>query len=526
MPDTEIELKLAVRPEDLPRLRSAKALGPANGKAAPKALESTYFDTPDLRLAAAGLSLRVRKVGRSFIQTLKSAPEGGTAALVRGEWEGPVPGPTPDLSALPEAAPREALAGLVEAGLKPVFTSDVKRTLRVTSVGASQVELALDVGEIRTPEGATLPVSELELELKSGTDPVALYDLALALHGEVPMRLETRTKSARGYALAAGTGPTWAKAGKLEISPADTVEQALAAIVRHCLGHMLANEAVALAGEQPEGIHQMRVALRRLRSAFSLFKGLIPADQAATLGPEVKWLADSFGPARDWDVFLESLLAPVEEAFPADPGLSALRQAALRCRHEGYEEAKAAIQSPRYTTLLLKLGAWVDGRGWRDQPVSEGSARLLQPILDLSGSLLDKRHKQGRKRGRHFARLDPEARHQLRIALKKLRYAAEFFRGLYDPKPVKRYLEDLAGLQEALGHLQDVATVEKLVGQVRDRLGAEAPLGWEQGAGLVMGWHGRGLRDQEPAIVRDWEAFADTKPFWKGPKDKDFDPVI
>lgn len=518
MSGQEIELKLRMRPEDLPRLRAAPVLSAGKGRAVTRELETVYFDTADLRLHGQALSLRVRRQGRRYVQTLKSAAETAGMALARGEWEAPVAGAAPDLSALPEGNPLLSLGPLEGDELRPVFEARIRRTVRtLVPAEGQEVEVAIDQGEIRTADGQVLAVHEIELELKNGSDPRSLYEIALALNAVAPLRVETRSKAERGYALAAGTVDGPVKATKLVLGPQETVESAMARIVRHCIDHLVANEACALAGENPEGIHQVRVALRRLRSALQLFRDYLPPAQYEALAGEVKWLADACGQARDWDVFLGALLAPVDAAFPGEPALRALDAAAQRCRALGYDRAAEAIRSPRYTALLLKLGAWVDGRGWRDQPVSETSAALLSPVQVAADRLLDGRHRQARKRGRRFASLAPEARHRLRIALKKLRYAADFFRGLYDPKAVKKYADDLAELQDALGHLQDVATVHKLIGQVEAELGADAPEGWRQGAGMVLGWHGRGLQSLEPRLVRDWEAFAETRPFWSEP---------
>jgi len=518
MSASEIELKLQARPEDLARLRTAPLFAGSGDKAVTRSLESVYFDTPDLRLHGHAFSLRVRRQGRSYVQTLKAGGETTGGALVRGEWEAPVAGRRPNLSLLPAEVLGNGVGALDEAELKPVFESHVKRTVRtLRPQDGVEVEVAFDAGEIRGADGQVLPLAEIELELKQGADPTCLYDVALALNELAPLRVELRSKSDRGYALAKGDRPSWSKAGKLDLDPADTVEQALAAITRHCMAHLVANEAVALAGEQPEGVHQMRVALRRLRSALAIFRPFIPDTQYGVLVGEVKWLAGAFGAARDWDVFLEELFAPVDLAFPGHPALAALRQAALASRARAYQGVRDAILSPRYTALLLKVGAWVDGRGWRDQPVSEHSAELFRPVADMAGALLAKRHRTVRKRGKGFASLDSEHRHEVRISLKKLRYAVEFFRTLFEAKGVRRYLDDLAGLQDALGHLQDVATVNKLVALIPAESGGRAPAGWETGAGMVIGWHARGLRDLEPAIVADWSRFAETKPFWSTP---------
>lgn len=516
MSGQEIELKLAVAPSDMDRLRGLDCLSATVAKPSVKSLDSIYFDTQDHRLAAAGLSLRVRRTGRKLVQTLKSAPLPGAGALVRGEWEVEVANPRPDLSLLPDPSVIEPLGPLTSDDLVPVFETRIRRQVRRLSPRPGiVVELALDQGEIVAPGGLSLPVHEAELELAEGTDTAVLYELARAIHAEVPVRLEMATKSARGYALSLGAGPVSAKASRLSLAPDATVEEALSAIVRHCLGHLMANDAVTRLGQDPEGVHQMRVALRRLRSALQIFRPFIPADQMADLGPRVKALADALGPAREWDVFLGELLPPVTAALPGHEGLTALEEAARGARDRGYAQVRAALADPSHTALLLDLAAWVDGRGWRNQPVSEQSTLLLSPVIDMAGLLLGKRHRTARKRGRGFARLAAAPRHELRIALKKLRYAADFFRSLYEGKALRRFLEELAVLQDHLGHLQDVTTVDKLMSDLDQAEGRTLPPAWRLGAGLVVGWHARGLHDLEEHIVADWHRFADAKPFWQ-----------
>ncbi|HSK40454.1 MAG TPA: CHAD domain-containing protein, partial [Arenibaculum sp.] len=337
---------------------------------------------------------------------------------------------------------------------------------------------------------------------------------ALRLAEAVPVRVETRSKSDRGYALAAGDRPAPAKARRIGFEGDETVEQAFERIVRGCIAHCIANEACAAEGRDPEGIHQMRVALRRLRSALSVFRSVLPDDQRAWFASEVKWLTGELGPARDRDVFLSDLLRPIEEALPEDPVLSALRTAVSEARDEDYAKVRAAIASRRYAMLVLRAGAWVEARSWRRQDLSEESARLFAPVRDLADELLEKRHRAVRKRGRRFERLSPEDRHKLRIAVKKLRYTCEFFRSLYDAKPVRRYLKQLAALQDDLGHLNDVSTASKLLDGLTDRAGGPEGAGRCAGAGVVVGWHARGLRELEPELVADWDHFARTAVFW------------
>ncbi|UEM20041.1 CHAD domain-containing protein [Skermanella mucosa] len=524
MASQEIELKLRVEPQHLPRFRNSPALAGSAGRPAAKNLESVYYDTEDLRLRSRDVTLRVRKQGRSFVQTIKAANQHAGGVFSRGEWECAVPTAEPDLAAVTDEEPLRLLGTVTQADLLPVFASHVKRQVRMLNAVAGHgsetvIEVAIDQGEIRTSGGEVMPLAELELELKGG-DPQALFDLALELSGVAPLRIETRTKAERGYALAAGETESAVKAQKLLLTPEHTAEQALASIMRNCLSHMVLNEASALKGADPEGVHQMRVALRRLRSALGLFRKLVPPGQYDWLAGEVKWLAGELGNARDWDVFLADLLAPVEGALDEEAArggpLTALREAALASRERAYGRAREAILSPRYTTLLLKLGSWLEARSWRQQPLSEEAARLFAPVTDLADGLLAKRHKQARRRGAGFAHLRAEQRHELRISLKKLRYAAEFFRSLYGDKATAKYLRRLAALQDDLGHLNDVATAETLMGRLANEQTGGSGL-WRIGGGMVIGWHARGVAQIEPRLVQDWENFASARPFWSKP---------
>jgi len=522
MANHEIELKLRVDPQHLARFRNSSAFAGAQASAKTQSLESVYYDTEDFALRRRGVTLRVRKQGKKYVQTLKIANEHAGSVFSRGEWDCGVPGALPDLSAIND---EEALRhlGIVSADqLKPVFASHIKRNIRLLNGSTGQaadtlIEVAVDEGEIRSADGVGLPVAELELELKSGA-PQALFDLALKLAEVAPLRVETRTKAERGYALVAGEAESVAKAQKLDLKPEHTAEQALASIMRNCLSHTVLNEAAALKGEDPEGIHQMRVALRRLRSALGLFRDLMPTDQYEWLAGEVKWLAGELGNARNWDVFLADLLAPVEQALERDKPTEALHRAALASRTRAYEQARTAILSPRYTVLLLRLGGWLESRSWRQQPLSEEAALLFAPVTELADGLLAKRHRKARKLGAHFADLAPEQRHQLRIALKKLRYAAEFFRSLYGDKKVARYLRRLSALQDDLGHLNDVATAETLMDRLAGEPAEDGP--WCIGGGIVIGWHARGVTQLEPLLVRDWEKFSKASPFWSKPSNR------
>lgn len=517
----ETELKLAVRPEAMESLRTAPAVsGRGKGRAATHTLEATYYDTPDRDLSARLVSFRVRREDDRFVQTLKSAPDSDGAGLSRGEWEWVVPGPTPDFTLITDAAALAQLDGIDRTALAPVFETHIRRTVRTITHGDTTIEVAFDEGEVRGPTGRTHPVAEVELELKQG-DPRALFALARELAAVAPVRVERRTKAARGYALADGTLGGAVKAGRVDLDAACTVEGVLCRIVRNCLEQLGANEDCALAGDDPEGVHQARVALRRLRSALVVFKPFLPPDQTLWLEGEVKWLAGTFGPARDWDVFLTELLAPVKAGFagagehggevPQD--LETLEAAVQKGRAEAYEAVRAALSSARYGLFTLQVAEWLDTRGWRAQPVSEESIRLLEPIGHLADSLLAQRYRKVRKRGEGFEDLSIADRHKLRIAMKKLRYTADFFRDLYDDKPVRRYIELLGQFQDQLGHLNDVATATRLLHALHAD-GTSPSVGEARAAGVVIGWLARGTVALEPQLCDAWERFDAAKPFW------------
>jgi inorganic triphosphatase YgiF len=491
MTESEIELKLRVRPEDLRRLSALPALASSRGTT--RTLESVYFDTPDLQLRRSGTVLRVRRDGKRYLQTLKSAGK-GAALQNREESETPISGERPDLARL-----RRHFPTLAAEELRPVFVSRVRRTVR----RVNGIEVAFDTGEIRTPEGAAEKVSEVELELKSGR-PGEVFALALALAESVPFAIETRTKSERGYALAGNKPKGAVHAAPIELTRDANAGEAIGTIFRKCLDHLTANQGLALDTADAGSVHQMRVALRRTRSALGLLRELLPRDERKALAAEAKWLADILGDARDLDVLSSETLAPVRAAFPDDAALEALATAGDAARAGAQKALVEAVGSPRYTRFVLRLGAFVESGAWQS---GESAATL-------AARLLDKRAGQARRLGKRFETLDVEGRHELRIALKKLRYAADFFRSLFAAPRARKYLKRLTALQTALGRINDLETARRVL----DGLVAAAPeadrLDQAGAAGRVIGWHAHAVAAAESALIDEWRAFAATRPFW------------
>ena len=509
----EVELTLGGDPAALDR--GWRAAVPAGRDGTSQRLRSTYFDTGDFRLRRRGFTLRIREDGERLVQTLKSDGPAG-AVLRRNEWSRPVETPVPILPVAPDPAVRAAVGPLQSVELAPAFSTDVMRRTAVVEVaapnhGTALVELALDSGEIRARNRHDT-ISELELELIEG--PVsALYELAMTLQASAPLRIQTASKAKRGYVLAGGEGYAGQKAPSLALAPGISVDEALSAIFRGCAGHCAANHDAVLDRSDPEGVHQFRVALRRLRSALSAFKGVLSSDDADWLEREAKRLIGLLGPARDWDVFITETLAVVRAARPGDETLKHLAAAAEAERARAYERAEV-LRAPDYTAFLLRFGRWIETAGWREQA---DHVVLDQPLAHLAGRLLDKRHERVLKRGRGFKQLSDSRLHQLRIVLKKLRYASEFFAAQFPDSQPRPYIKAARRLQDDLGRLNDSAVAEQRLTELlhtQRKSGDYAEIG--VAAGQVIGWHARACAEARTRIAEDWRAFAAARPYWRG----------
>lgn len=516
----EIELKLTAAREDLLALWDSDALlGPGVQPLPPVDIVNTYYDTPERRLRRRGVTFRVRAREGRFLQTVKLADAGSAALRERPEWEAPIASAVPEPERIDDPVFRDQLGRLPAELLEPVFETKYRRAVKIiTIVGPDGrptiIEAALDIGRIEAGDREE-PIAEIEFELVKGA-AAALFDLAKRLHAERPVRVEIQGKAARGHRLATGERPAWIKGRKVDLPPRITVDNAIGRVVALCVEHWLANEAATVDGRDPEGVHQMRVALRRLRSAVSLFGHALPAEQGDWLGGEAKWLANTLGPARDWDVFAAELLAPVLDMRPEDDGLKRLAAATEAARVEAYEAVRQTIGGPRYTTFVLELVAWLERRGWRLAATDRARRALDETVDDLARRELGRRHHKVEKRGRRFESLSTEKLHELRIAVKKLRYGVEFFAKTFGGAKGKRYREALSGLQNSLGHLNDIATAERLLAEALRRVPTNRRRPVERAAALVLGWHlGRQANVRSEAAA-GWQALSAAKPFWLG----------
>ncbi|MBM3491904.1 MAG: CHAD domain-containing protein [Alphaproteobacteria bacterium] len=513
----ERELKLSIRAADLSRLGRMPALRHFRpGRAVTRRLRSIYYDTPRLDLWQQGVFLRVRQVGQRRLQTIKSDARKGGGFVDAREWERELRSDAPDLSWLPDGRIAQVFApDDVRHGLAPAFETEVRRTVRElrTPTGAI-IELAIDAGEIRAG-GGTAEVCEAELELKAG-EPAALFEVAEALSQELPLRLSLATKAERGFALLTHAGPSAQRARVPALAPTMSAEQGFAAIVENCLEHALANEAVLLAGTDIEGVHQMRVALRRLRSAITAFRAQVDGAATRAVEQELRWIAGVLGPARNADVFEAGVLPPVGAAIGEDARFAWFAGEARELRQRHGRAAIEAVGSARYSQGMLRLGAWLAGRQWRDGATHKQLAALERPVPLLAAALLRVRFKKVRKLGNRLAALDEAALHQLRIRVKRLRYCAEFFRALFPDGAPKAFAEDAAALQDSLGYLNDKAAARSLVAELRPRAaaqGREADLAWA--AGAIAGWHAHEAQRCLRQTRKQWRRLKRRGAFWQ-----------
>jgi inorganic triphosphatase YgiF len=512
----EIELKLLVQPAELDRVAAHPAVAALQaGATRQETLLSVYYDTPEADLAHAGVALRVRRIGERWVQTVKGG--GGSAAGVhqREEYEWALPDDRPDV-ALTAGAPMAALFAVakVRERLAPVFTTEFERSAHTIAwPDGTSAELALDHGELRAADRVE-PISEVELELQSG-EPARLFELAQALLADIPLRVGHRSKAERGYALAGIARQAPQKQRPVALEPAMPAAGALRRIALGCLAQMQANEEGFVvpggsAKRDPEYLHQLRVGLRRLRSCLSLIRKCVPPERLEDSMAEMRWLGQTLNPARDWDVFMTESLPPIARRFAGTPGLPALRRRAARLRRLHNARAREAIVSPRYTALILALGAALAREDLF--PLAEGVPALAAPIGEFAGTVLDRRHRKLRKRAAGIARASPEERHACRIAAKRLRYAAEFFAPVYAGKRAKRYIGALEKIQDILGAVNDAATTERLLEEASGagRTPIDAQL-----LGIVRGWLAAGAERELAHFGAAWEDFADRRKFWK-----------
>jgi triphosphatase len=495
---TEFELKLEVPAHCAEAVEAAVR----NGPVVRQRLLARYFDTPDRLLAAQGVVVRLRKEGAQWVQTAK-AP--GGRPLERLEHNVDLTGratPLLDLARhhgtpVGERIRRALKLTLTEAfpALEQVYQTDITRLSRIVSAGEASVEIAWDSGRItaNTSEGRrALPVHELELELKQGS-PANTVELArfwCQAHG---LWLSSVSKSMKGQRLAEEQPFGAAVTAQAPRFGHRASGRAMAAgVLASCLDQVLANAGDVAGGcSDAEHIHQLRVGLRRLRTALRELGALIEGVDSAWEAPIVA-LFRALGEHRDRDYLLHSVQGQMTAAGGPPLDWSATLTE--------LPDTAAAVRAPEFQEALIGLVGLVHAAS------SDEASQPDQPAKKAVRRRLGKLHKDAISEGRQFLELEEAMQHRLRKRLKRLRYLAEFSRPLFARRQVDAFIAVLKPVQDALGVYND----ELAALQAWQQLTSDDARAW-----FGIGWLSARRTANAQACLQACETFArDAKPFW------------
>jgi triphosphatase len=511
----EIELKLALTPKNLQQLQALpwiRAL--ANRSVTRQTLISVYYDTKKFTLRENGVSLRVRRIGAKRLQTIKAAGTG--APFARQEWEHKISSNKPDFAYAKGTPLQPLLSKALRRSLRPVFETRVHRTAIPVRISRSEVELAIDRGTIKTG-GRSCRISEVELELKKG-DPAMLCKIAERISRVLPVQYAVKTKPERGYALAEGIDADAIRAEDITLLEDADTANAFQIIGFSCLRHLARNEDAVRKGDA-EGVHQMRVGLRRLRAAISIFKDILQDKQTSRLKKDLRWLTEQLEPARDYDVLIKETVLPLQKSRSERTEVDTLLLLLRKKRDAGFAQAKDAVTGERYRKVVLGVALWLADGDWCSSPDALRRSRRKRVAAALAREFLAKRSRKIIKTLRKLDRLDVRQRHNLRIGIKKLRYAMEFFSSQYSDAKRRRkaFSKVLGKLQSVLGKLNDIQVHEDLMAKIVARKGAsreerrKASLAVE----LLEVQEKRKVKPLLAAAKKAGPHLAKLKPFWK-----------
>jgi triphosphatase len=507
----EIELKLRIKKSDIPSLKrllatiEAESTSVQISKPSTHKTLSTYYDTQDLTLLDRGISLRLRRAARKWIQTIKGAGNALSGLHQRIELESEVKSGQLDFSKIvdPQYAKFFNHAVLRNA-LVPIFSTDVQRTAwQLSFENGDQVELVLDIGELIAGDSRE-PICEIELELKQGHQG-RLFEFALQLQENIPLSIENISKAQRAYAYYRRQPLKIGKSKPVKLRRKMHANEALKRIVQACLIQLQSNQNMVLHGSDVEGVHQMRIALRRLRSALKVFSRITRKQSSANIMEELVWITNVLGDARDLDVFVTETLPPMLKQMQNQPSLALLAEKAKQERKQAYINVREAISSQRYQHLLLTLGDWLENQRWRKQKVTDITADII------AKTLLTKRFKLLKHSGKGLKQAEPEERHETRIAAKKLRYLAEFFSVLYPSKNTNAFIKSSSQLQDQLGLMNDISVTSSLIIKL---MGQKPPSHLAAAKFLIEGWNAHRLLHCMLDMDDAWVKFSQQKPFW------------
>ncbi|WP_071886678.1 CHAD domain-containing protein [[Enterobacter] lignolyticus] len=324
---------------------------------------------------------------------------------------------------------------------------------------------------------------------------------------ELPAPTDNTTATLTGLAL------TPRNAKDVALRADQSAERAARDVLRECLTQIAANISVVLQSDDPEGPHQLRIGLRRLRSVFSVFRPVLRCREMQRLGDEARWLGQEVGNLRDLDVIAGDLVAREVQRHPEEPCFQALAERLQALAQEQREHLRQVLVDERVPRFLADVDRFIEQRGWLDPFDIGQTRRLAMPVRELARYALDKRWQKVLLHADRLASLTREERHELRKDLKKLRYPAEVFASLYPVKRTAPFLDTLKKLQTVFGDLNDAATLKTLftetaLSRAAD-MATQRAMGWMIGASLTQaesGWAG---------VMPVWQRLEQQRRFWR-----------
>ncbi len=480
-------LEFSLPPAELPRLLRQPGLRQRGGRPAP--VELTWHDTAGNELAGQQLSLCQDKAGWRLE---RASPRPGEA------WPPGTPAPclaeAADLAGLGPELPR------LDGPLAPVagFRGQ-RRTLQLDG----DASLAVLHGTLR---GMAREQPSCRV-LLTGPAP-GLAALSTHLAETVALAVPRWSLAAEAAAFARDGAPPDRRSGGPEVPPGTTVTDAAALVIGHLTDVILAGVDAAGAGEAPEAVHATRVAVRRLRSALSVFRRAIGGPETEAAKAQLHELAGVLGGARDWDVFLAGIGQDVAAALPEDPRIARMAAAAGAQREAAYGRLRHHLASAPFRRLAVALVQLAALRPWEADADEARAAKLSADAAEYAAASLGRQHGHMLNRGPDISALPAGELHDLRKRGKRLRYAAEFFAPLHGRRSTRRFVRAVSRLQEELGRLNDGAAAAELM----DRLPGGS---WRQfAAGAVQGFAAARSTDARAGIARGWTKFRRADPFW------------
>jgi triphosphatase len=457
-----------------------------------------WHDSLDHGLAKDGQALSEQR-GEWRLEALLPSADPRAAAWLPGT-------PAPQLGETVLGAAADAASLIQSRQLRPVASCE--GSVRTLALQADGVPVSLTVldAELRT---VTLRAPVCRVWLEGDDAPCAA--LALALAAQTGLAVPRASLAAEAMAAVMNEPVRPRRLGTPALTVGQSPGEAFACLVGHLADVILYWAPHAALRDGTEPVHQMRVALRRLRACLSVFRRAVSGPATDAVAAEARHLAALLGPARDWDVFCAETGAAVIDAFADDRAVARLLAAAERRRLEAYAALAVFLNSAEYRCLGIRLATLAGGTAWHAALSPEQRAMLEGDMAGFAARVLQRRLKRLLHAGEDIAALDVPSLHGLRLDGKRLRYAAEMFSPLFAGKDTRRFLRRLTVLQESLGKLNDGAVAGTLMAELAGaRPGAERAFAAGVVRGFVAARGGAARKD----IIAAWGKFRRAEPFW------------